>query len=107
MTTAHKNATVTSNIIETLLSNLPEGSIQVGSAEFAIPPTVEGELRYAELKVTAKNNKATKVSPAYDPQAKREDWLAELGERERKAQERDERKAKKIAADKAKRAAKE
>ena len=47
------------------------------------------------------------MSPAYDPQAKREDWLAELGERERKAQERDERKAKKIAADKAKRAAKE
>lgn len=107
MTTAQKNAKVKSNIIETLLSNLPEGSIQVGSAEFAIPTTVEGELRYAELKVTAKNNKATKVSPAYDPQAKREDWLAELGERERKAQERDERKAKKITADKAKRAAKE
>ena len=107
MTTAQKNAKVKSNIIETLLSNLPEGSIQVGSAEFAIPTTAEGELRYAELKVTAKNNKATKVSPAYDPQAKREDWLAELGERERKAQERDERKAKKIAADKAKRAAKE
>ena len=99
MTTAQKNAKVKSNIIETLLSNLPEGSIQVGSAEFAIPTTVEGELRYAELKVTAKNNKATKVSPAYDPQAKREDWLAELGERERKA--------KKIAADKVKRAAKE
>ena len=59
MTTAQKNAKVKSNIIETLLSNLPEGSIQVGSAEFAIPTTVEGELRYAELKVTAKNNKAS------------------------------------------------
>ena len=107
MTTAQKNAKVKSNIIETLLSNLPEGSIHAGSAEFATPTTHEGELRCAELKVTAKNNKATKVSPAYDPQAKREDWLAELGERERKAQERDERKAKKIAADKVKRAAKE
>ena len=102
MTTAQKNAKVKSNIIETLLSNLPEGSIQVGSAEFAIPTTVEGELRYAEIKV-----KATKVSPAYDPQVKREDWLAEMGERERKAQEKAEAKAKKIAADKAKKAAKE
>lgn len=106
MTTAQKNAQVKSNIIEALLSNLPEGSIQVGSAEFAIPTTVEGELRYAEIKVTAKNNKATKVSPAYDPQVKREDWLAEMGERERKAQEKAEAKAKKIAADKAKRASK-
>lgn len=106
MTTAQKNAQVKSNIIEALLSNLPEGSIQVGSAEFAIPTTIEGELRYAEIKVTAKNNKATKVSPAYDPEAKREDWLAEMGERERKAQEKAEAKAKKIAADKAKKASK-
>lgn len=102
MTTAQKNAQIKFNIIEALLSNLPEGSIQVGSAEFAIPTTVEGELRYAEIKVTAKNNKATKVSPAYDPQVKREDWLAEMGERERKA----EAKTKKTAADKAKRASK-
>ena len=42
MTTAQKNAKVKSNIIETLLSNLPEGSIQVGPAVFAIPTTVEG-----------------------------------------------------------------
>lgn len=107
MTTAQKNAQVKTNIIEALLSNLPEGSIQVGSAEFAIPTTVEGELRYAEIKVTAKNNKDTKVSIAYDPQAKREGWLNEMGERERKAQEKAEAKAKKIATDKAKKAAKE
>lgn len=88
MTTAAKNAAIKANVIETLLSNLPEGSVQVGEAEFAIPTMVDGELRYAEIKVTAKNNKATKVSPAYDPEAKRAEWLEILAERDLKAKEK-------------------
>lgn len=102
MTTAAKNATIKANVIEALLSNLPEGSVQVGEAEFAIPTTVDGELRYAEIKVTAKNNKATKVSPAYDPEAKRAEWLEILAERDLKAKEKAEAKAKAVEKSKVK-----
>lgn len=97
MTTAAKNAAVRANIVNNLLSNLPEGSVQVGEAEFAIPTVVDGELRYAEIKVTAKNNKPTKFSPAYDPEAKRAEWMATLAERRRKAREKAEAKAKAVA----------
>ena len=102
MTTAAKNAAIKANVIENLLSNLPEGSVQVGDAEFAIPTMVDGELRYAEIKVTAKNNKATKVSPAYDPQAKRAEWIVMLAERDLKAKEKAEAKAKAVEKSKAK-----
>jgi len=102
MTTAAKNAAIKANVIESLLSNLPEGSVQVGDAEFAIPTMVDGELRYAEIKVTAKNNKATKVSPAYDPQAKRAEWLEILAERDLKAKEKAEAKAKAVEKSKVK-----
>lgn len=102
MTTAAKNAAIKANVIESLLSNLPEGSVQVGDAEFAIPTMVDGELRYAEIKVTAKNNKATKVSPAYDPEAKRAEWLEILAERDLKAKEKAEAKAKAVEKSKVK-----
>lgn len=102
MTTAQKNAAIKSNAVGAIV--LPENAIQVGDYTYAIPVTVDGELRYAEITVTAKNNKDTKTTVAYDPEDKRAEWLADKDEKakeaERKAAEKAEKLAKKAASKK-------
>ena len=100
MTAAQKNALIKEKALQSI--TLPEGTIQVGDNVFAIPVEVEGEVRYATITFTAKNNKATKTSPAFDPEEVRADWLADkelkekvaaekLAEKERKAKLRTEK----------------
>lgn len=102
MTAAQKNAAIKSNAVGAV--TLPENAIQVGDYTYAIPVTVDGEMRYAEVAFTAKNNKDTKTTLAYDPEAKRDEWLADKDEKakeaERKAAEKAEKLAKKAASKK-------
>ena len=103
MTAAQKNTAIKENAVAATV--LPEGAIQVGDYAYAIPTTVDGELRYAVATFTAKNNKATKTAEAFDPQAVRAAWLEnkefkakeaaeKKAEKERKAAERAARKSK-------------
>ena len=75
MTAAQKNTAIKENAVAATV--LPEGAIQVGDFSYAIPTTVDGELRYAVATFTAKNNKATKTADAFDPEAARAEWLAD------------------------------
>ena len=69
MTAAQKNTAIKENAVA--MTTLPEGTIQVGDYAYAIPTEVDGELRYAVVTYTAKNNKATKTADAFDPEAAR------------------------------------
>lgn len=100
MTAAQKNTAIKENAVAATV--LPEGAIQVGDFSYAIPTTVDGELRYAVVTYIAKNNKATKTADAFDPEQARANWLAakELkaqvaaAEKERKAAARAAKKSK-------------
>ena len=74
-TTEMKNAARTATI--DLLSGLlnENNAIQFGDASFAIAQEIDGETIWTEISVKAKNNKATKISPAFDPTATRYAWL--------------------------------
>lgn len=86
MTAAQKNTAIKENAVA--MTTLPEGTIQVGDYAYAIPTEVDGELRYAVVTYTAKNNKATKTADAFDPEAARAEWLADKEIKEKAAAEK-------------------
>lgn len=96
MTAAQKNTAIKENAVAATV--LPEGAIQVGDYAYAIPTTVDGELRYAVATFTAKNNKATKTAEAFDPEAARAEWLADKEIKEKAAAEKAAEKERKAAA---------
>lgn len=96
MTSAQKNTAIKDNAVA--MTVLPEGTIQVGDYAYAIPTNVDGELRYAVITYTAKNNKATKTADAFDPDVVREQWLAEKEIKEKNAAEKLAEKERKVAA---------
>lgn len=100
MTAAQKNTAIKENAVAATV--LPEGTIQVGDYAYAIPTEVDGELRYAVVTYTAKNNKATKTADAFDPEQARADWLAEKELKAQVAAEKAAEKERKGAAKKSK-----
>ena len=96
MTAAQKNTAIKENAVAATV--LPEGAIQVGDYAYAIPTTVDGELRYAVVTYTAKNNNATKTADAFDPEQARADWLAEKELKAQAAAEKAAEKERKAAA---------
>ena len=101
MTAAQKNTAIKENAVA--MTVLPEDTIQVGDYAFAIPTEVDGELRYAVATFTAKNNKATKTTDAFDPEQARADWLTEKELKAQAAAEKAAEKERKAAARAAKR----
>lgn len=106
MTNNEINAAIKSSAMDMVRSALPEGSIQVGSYTIAVPIEVDGTTRYATITFTAKSNKDTKVSKAFDPEKVREEWLEDCEIKRKKEEEKAAKKAAKIEKDKAARAAK-
>lgn len=96
MTAAQKNTAIKENAVA--MTVLPEGTIQVGAYSYAIPTEVDGELRYAVITYTAKNNKPTATAAAFDPEAVRAKWLEEEAEKEQAAAEKAAEKERKAAA---------
>lgn len=96
MTAAQKNTAIKENAVA--MTVLPEGAIQVGDYSYAIPTTVDGELRWAVATYTAKNNKATKTAEAFDPEAVRAAWLADKELKTQAAAEKAAEKERKAAA---------
>lgn len=96
MTAAQKNTAIKENAVAMIV--LPDGTIQVGDYAYAIPTTVDNELRYAVITFTAKNNKATKTTDAFDPEQAHADWLAEKELKAQTAAEKAAEKERKAAA---------
>lgn len=96
MTAAQKNATIKENAVAA--TTLPDGAIQIGDYSYAVPTTVDGELRYAVMTYTAKNNKPTATAEAFDPEAVRSVWLAEKELKEQAVAEKAAEKERKAAA---------
>jgi hypothetical protein len=96
MTAAQKNTAIKENAVA--LTVLPEDAIQVGDFSYAIPVTVDGELRYAVVTYTAKNNKDTKTTEAFNPERARADWLADKEIKAQAAAEKAAEKERKAAA---------
>ena len=70
------------------------GAEQVGAFTFAIPTMQEGQEVWVEVALTAKQWKETKVSPAYDPFKKAQEWRDETAQ---KAKEKAQKQAERIA----------
>ena len=103
MTTAQKNEMVKTNIVSKLnLGEEIDGMVQVGDFKYAFMTDVDGEERWAEVTVVAKNNKATATSDAYDPFQVAKDWEFEKNERAKAKELADKKKAEKISKSKAK-----
>ena len=86
------------NVSEKFASILSENeAIQIGDFSWAICDNEELD-QWVSIELKAKNRKSTKVTPAFDPIAKHEEWVEEtkIKEEERKAKElAKKRKAKK------------
>ena len=103
MTTAQRNEMVKTNIVSKLnLAEEIDGMVQVGDFKYAFMTEVDGEERWAEVTVIAKNNKATATSDAQDPFQVVEDWAFEKNERAKAKELADKKKAEKISKSKAK-----
>ena len=71
-------STARQNVIAMLLPVLQENNAKkFGDASFAVPQEVDGQKLYVEVMVRTKQYKATKVSPAFDPDEAAAAWLAE------------------------------
>lgn len=73
-----------------------------GKDAFSVPVMVNDTEIWVEVKMTAKNWYETKkrsgeVTPPYDPFEREREWQEILSDREKAKQQREERKAKKIA----------
>ena len=95
MTAAQKNTAIKDNAVKAVV--IPDNAIQVGDYTYAIPIMVDGEERYAEIAFTAKNNKATKTTVAYDPEEKRQEWLDDKDMKAKAAEAKAAEKAAKLA----------
>ena len=73
------------------------GGEQVDAYTYAIPTVVNEQEIWVEVKLTSKNWNKTKVSEAYDPFVKQNEYKEIIAEREEKARIAAEKKAKKIA----------
>lgn len=86
MNTIEKNAAIKDFVINLFKDNaLLDDAIQIGDYSYAIPVEVDGEERWAEMKIAAKNNKDTKTTKAFDPIAVNEKWKKEKEEKAIKA----------------------
>lgn len=56
-------------------------AVQFGDASFAILQNVDGQDIWTEISVKTKAYKATKVSPAFDPERAAKQWQAEKEEK--------------------------
>ena len=105
MTTPQKNEGIKKYAVSAFSDKLTElGAIQVDGFTYAIPVTIEGVQRYAEITFTAKNDQPTTRTEAYDPYAKRDEWTRELDFKANEKAAKDAEKVKKIERDEKKRA---
>ena len=78
MNTTERKSVARAETIKALMNVLEENeAVQFGDANFAILQTIEGEEFWTEVSVKTKANKATKVSPAFDPFEAAEKWKVE------------------------------
>lgn len=106
MTATEKNARIREDALSVLREALASvDAIQVADYKFAIPVTVDGEERYCEMSLVAKNNKATANSDAYDPLFLSDDWYMQKEQKAKIKEEKAKAKAAKTAEAEAKRAA--
>ena len=101
LTVAQKNEMIKNAVVSQVgfLENF-DNVEQVGDFTFAFSCPVDGEERWAEVNIVAKNNKDTATSNAYNPFEKAQEWKEE---KEIKAKETaDKKKAEKISKSKAK-----
>lgn len=94
MTSAQKNIAIKESVIGMI--TIPTDAIQIGDYSYAIPTQVEGEIRYGVITCTAKNNRDTKTTGAFNPELVRIDWLAEKELKAKVAAEKAEEKKRKI-----------
>ena len=86
MTSIEKNTAIKATVLEAVKNGSAlNDAIQVGDFSFAIPVTVDGEDRYAVLDLTAKNNKDTKTTSAFNASDANAAWLAAKAESAAKA----------------------
>ena len=77
MNAVEKNLAIKNSVLNTLMnSGALDGATQVGNFSFAIPVTVDGEDRFAVIDITAKNNKDTKTTLAFDVESAHDKWQA-------------------------------
>lgn len=68
MTTTERKNVARANTLNLIMSILEENeAVQFADNSFAILQNVEGEEFWTEISVKTKANKATKISPAFDP----------------------------------------
>ena len=98
MTTAEKNLTIKSSVLDEL-RNTPvfENAVQIGDFEFAIPVEVDGEQRYCAISLTAKSNKDTKTTVAFNAEDAHNEYLDTVAVKAAKAEEKAKVKAEKLA----------
>jgi len=96
MNSIQKKTTAKEKVIEMLVAlHAFDDAVQIGNYSFAIPVQVEDEKFFVECSFVTKNNKATKTSPAFDPEVAQNKWLDAKEEADRIAAEKAEAKAKK------------
>lgn len=75
MTTTERKNVARANTLNLIMSILEENkAVQFADNSFAILQNVEGEEFWTEISVKTKANKATKISPAFDPKVAAENW---------------------------------
>lgn len=79
MNTTQKNLFIKETAVS--LVSIPENAIQIADFSYAIPVEVEGEPRFAVIAFSAKNNKDTKTTKAFDPYAVRAKWIKDAEEK--------------------------
>lgn len=103
ITSAQKNEMVKAQTITQLAINTEaDGVIRVGDFKYAFRTEVDGEERWAEVTVVAKNNKDTATSEAYDPFQAEADWKFDKEQATKKKAEADRVHAEKVAKSKKK-----
>ena len=98
MTTAEKNLSIKNSVLDELKETpVFENAVQIGDFEFAIPVVVDGEERYCSISLTAKSNKDTKTTSAFNAEDAHNEYLDAVAVRAAKAEEKAKAKAEKLA----------
>ena len=92
LTTAQVNTFIKDEAVRAV--QIPENAIQIGDYQYAIPVEVENKTRYSVIGFTAKSNKDTKTTVAFDPYRVREEWQEECVRKEAERKEKEEKKRK-------------
>lgn len=100
ITDAQKKENAKNEVKDRLIGLLTEcGAEQVGTFVYAIPTIQDGQEVWVEIDFTAKQWKPTKISQAYDPFAKAQEWREDVATKEQEKAQKLAEKAAKIKRD--------